>query len=123
MSRLRVVTLTSTAGYAGFRDPNFQMMVFVSVIGRWRVERDLIVGLRIGQAFPQEDGDVVVEVERETPALGGQHLERQIRGLDLARFRNTLEELLIVVGAQHALAGTKRIDAVEGDASLLQLGR
>jgi len=27
-------------------------MVFVSVIGGWRVERVLIVGLRIGQAFP-----------------------------------------------------------------------
>jgi hypothetical protein len=52
MSRLSVVTLTSPTAYAGLCDLNFQMMVFVSVSGGWRVERDLIVGLHIGQAFP-----------------------------------------------------------------------
>jgi len=94
------------------------VVVFVLLIGRRRIKRDLVVGLRIGQTFLQESGDVVVKVESKSAALRGDHLERQISWFDLTRFPYTFNEVLIVGSAKLIFGRAQRINAVQSDACL-----
>src|SRR5580704_615010 len=121
--RLRIVTLTGARDKARFCDLNFQLVVFVGLISEGRIEGDLIVGLRIGETLSQETGHVIVEVERKATTLYGEYLQRQIRRQNLAGFLNPFEEGFVVSSAQLALGGPERIDAVESNVSLQELGR
>src|SRR5580658_10142023 len=121
--RLRVITLTRASGQAGFCDFDLDAVVFVWPLGCGWDEGDLVIRGRIRNAFLQKGGDIVVEVESETAALGRNHRQTQIAGFDLAGLADSFDEFLVERGAADRLAIAQRIDTVECDAGLAQLGR
>src|ERR1700677_452204 len=118
---LRVIALTGARGQAGPRDFYFEVVIFVGAFGWGRGEGDLVIGRDVGKALLQHRGEIVIELESETTALNGEHLESQVAQIDLAGFADTFQELLVVGAAKDRLAGANRIDVVESDARLPEL--
>ena len=68
-------------------------MVIVPFVARRWFEGDLVVGGGIRDAFLQQSGDIVVEVEGETAALGGDYREAKKRGRGGAPIKELGERL------------------------------
>src|SRR5271163_5025412 len=83
---LRVIALTSACDEAGLGDSYFEVMIFVRALGCGCGEGDLVVGRAVGNALLQHRGDIIIELESETAALDGEHLESQIGQIDLTGF-------------------------------------
>jgi len=97
------------------------VVIFVGALSCGCDEGDLVIGRDIGNALLQERGEIVIELESQTAALNGEHLESQIAKIDLAGFADTFEKLLVVGAAKDRLSGADRIDVVNGDPRLSEL--
>jgi hypothetical protein len=111
---LPVIALTGASHEAGLCETDLQVVIFVRLGSGW-VEGQLVIRIRIDEAFLQESGNIVAGGESKAAALDGKHLEAQIAWDGLTGLGNTLDELLIVEDAR-GVACTKGVDAVEGDA-------
>src|ERR1700693_2029005 len=99
------------------------MMIFVWALRRGRLEIYFVVRRDVGERLLQESRNIIVEVERKASALDGEHLQRQVPQIHLARFADTFQKLLIVRSAQDRFRVAERIDAIKGNARLGQLIR
>src|SRR5579863_3233656 len=94
--RLRVISLVSARDQVGLGDLDLEVMVFVRALrGGW-IERNLVKGNIIGEAFPEGTGNVIRRVERKAAALDSEHRQSQVPNHNLIRFADALEKLLIV---------------------------
>jgi hypothetical protein len=119
---LRVIALTRAGSEAWFSKFDFEVMIFVGALRRGGDEGNFVIGGDVGKTFLQERGDIVIEIENETAALHGEDLQAKISGGDLAGFADAFDELLVVGGAQEGFVGAERIDVVNSDAGLQELG-
>lgn len=115
-----VVALSGARGEAVFVDADFELVIGAALIGEWRIKGELVVGLGVCDAFLQEEVHIIVGVQSQAAALGGDDRKGEIAGLNLAGLGDSFEEILIVEGAE-SVGGAEGIDAVKSDVALQEL--
>lgn len=93
-------------------------MVLAGSFRRRSIERNFIIRHRSFQAFSHGVRKIVGGRESKAAALDGQHLQRQISRVHLAKLGHPLEELLVVRIANDVARGACGIHAVERDLRL-----
>src|SRR5580692_1317811 len=107
-------------------------MVFVRLSCNSRIERYLIVCLRIGEAFSESRGKVVAGMKGQAAALRGDCLQRQVSWPNITRLVRSRHVDVIggpqmnggrVCKAHFKAAQSGRVQTVEGNPALSELRR
>src|SRR5580698_10268413 len=99
-NRLNVIAITRSNGHSRFVYLDFEMMIFICLLGRRHRKRDFVPGCRFRKAFPKRAGNIIVRLERQTSALHRKYLQPEVAEMRLARAAHTLDELLTIIHFQ-----------------------
>lgn len=116
-----VVSGERAGGEAGPGDLDLEGVVLVWLLGGWNLDGDGVVGFEVADAVIEGVGDHIVADDDAATGMRGKDLEGQIAEVGLRGSRKTFDEGFVEGGAHASgIGGAERIDAVEGDAGLMQ---